>query len=67
MTIDLVQPFFGYNTEIGKKLVHEFRFRIFEEVAKAKDKSLIFTYVWALDQKSDHAYIEKIIKIFAEH
>jgi hypothetical protein len=63
-TIDLVSPFFGYDTESGKKLVNLFRMSIFEEVAKSNLNGLIFTYVWNFDDKNDWNYVEKILDIF---
>lgn len=64
MTIDLVAPFFNYGTEQGKKLVGEFRKRIFEEVAGSDLPGLIFTYVWAFDQQADWDYVEEICAVF---
>jgi hypothetical protein len=64
MTIDLVNPFFDYGTEKGKKLVGEFRRRIFEEVADSDLSGLIFTYVWAFDQQADWDYVEEVCAIF---
>jgi hypothetical protein len=64
MTIELVSPFFSYGSESGKRLVNLFRKEIFEEVAKSDLEGLIFTYVWAFDQKSDWDYIDNLCKIF---
>ena len=64
MTIDLVAPFFSYATTASKRLVNLFRREIFEEVAKSDLDGLIFTYVWAFDQKDDWDYVEKICDIF---
>ncbi|CAM4000068.1 DEAD/DEAH box helicase family protein [Lederbergia lenta] len=66
MTIELVEPFFGYGTEAGSRLVQLFRQKIFEEVAKSNLYGLIFTYVWAFDQQEDWDYVEKVCKIFEE-
>jgi len=52
MSIKFVQPFFNYSTATGKKMVGEFRCRIFEEVAKSDSKGLIFSYVWAFNLPS---------------
>ena len=64
MTIELVSKFFSYGSEQGKKLVHSFRMQIFEEVAKSDLEGLIFTYIWAFDNKEDEEYYNKIKDIF---
>lgn len=64
MTIDLVSKFFDYGTKEGNRLVNLFRNEIFEEVSKSNLYGIIFTYVWALDQKSDWDYVEKVCTIF---
>lgn len=64
MTIDLVLPFFEFGTPPFKKLVNEFRRRIFEEVANSDLTGLIFTYVWALDEPGDKRFIDDLADIF---
>ncbi|MGB4589671.1 MAG: AAA family ATPase [Clostridiaceae bacterium] len=64
MSIDLVAPFFSYGTEEGKRLVNLIRFELFEAFAKSNQKGMIFTFVWALDQKEDFDYVDRICKIF---
>lgn len=64
MTIELVSPFFDYSSEIGKKLVKEFRQRIFEEVSESNLEGLIFTFVWAFNEKEDWDYVKEISNIF---
>ena len=64
MTIELVSPFFSYGTLSGKRLVNLFRKEIFEEVANSDLKGLIFTFIWAFNEKDDWNYIEKISNIF---
>jgi hypothetical protein len=64
MTIELVLEFFPYGHEKFRKLVAEFRQRIFEEVADSDLPGLIFTYVWALDQPRDKAEIDFYCEIF---
>jgi len=64
MTIDLVSKFFDYGTKEGSRLVNLFRKEIFEEVSKSDLYGMIFTYVWALDLKSDWDYVEKVCTIF---
>jgi hypothetical protein len=64
MTIELVLPFFDFGTPAHNRLVGLFRKSIFNEVAQSNLKGLIFTFVWALDLKSEEKYVDKIIKIF---
>ncbi|PGS55884.1 AAA family ATPase [Bacillus sp. AFS041924] len=64
MTIDLVSKFFDYGTKEGSRLVNLFRNEIFEEVSKSNLYGIIFTYVWALDLKSDWDYVEEVCNIF---
>jgi hypothetical protein len=64
MTIDLVNPFFNYDTETGKKLVRLFREEIFKEVASSDLEGLIFTFQWDFDRKETRDYIENVAKIF---
>jgi hypothetical protein len=64
MTIDLVSKFFDYGTKEGSRLVNLFRKEIFEEVSQSNLYGIIFTYVWALDLKSDWDYVEKVCNIF---
>jgi len=66
MTIELVSLFFNYGTEQGRRLVNLFRDELFKEVASSDLDGLIFTYVWAFDQKDDWDYIEKISKFFKD-
>lgn len=64
MTIDLVLHFFNFATPPFGRLVNEFRRRIFEEVAASDLPDLIFTYVWALDEPEDKAFIDEACAIF---
>jgi hypothetical protein len=64
MSIEFVQPFFNYGTSTGRRLVGEFRQRIFEEVANSNLKGLIFTYVWAFNLESEKEYIDSICHLF---
>lgn len=66
ITIELVSPFFSYNTPVGKRLVKLFREEIFKEVAKSDLEGLIFTYQWDFDVKADRDYIENVVKIFRD-
>ncbi|MCM3442525.1 AAA family ATPase [Metabacillus halosaccharovorans] len=64
MTIDLVNTFFNYGTQEGKRLVNLFRQELFEEVSKSSLYGMIFTYVWAFDHQSDWDYVDKVCRIF---
>src|SRR5687767_3426474 len=64
MTIDLVLNIFDFGDERFHRLVSEFRRRVFEEVAASDLPGLIFTFVWALDQKSDRKFVEDSCDIF---
>lgn len=67
MTIDLVLRFFDFGTPQFGRLVNGFRRRIFEEVAASDLPGLIFTYVWALDDPGDKAFIDETCEIFRLH
>ena len=61
MTIEPVLDIFGYfNSSAIKRL----RDVVFEEFAASQCYGLIFTYMWAFDQKSDWDYIEYVKDIF---
>lgn len=67
MTIELVDPFFSYGSEVGKKLVNMFRKEIFEEVAKSDLGGMIFTYVWYFDSQEDGDYVRNVCEIFKKN
>ena len=64
MSIDFITPVFEHGTSSFYKLVKLFRNEMFKEAAKSNLKGLIFTYVWALDQKDDQEYVDQIVEIF---
>ena len=64
MTVDPVLQFFPFGSPPFKRLIAEFRRRIFEEVAASDLPGLIFTYVWALDDPRDKAHIDGLVEIF---
>lgn len=64
MTIELALNFFGFGEPQFHRLVDEFRRRIFEEVAASDLPGLIFTYVWALDDPADKAFIDRSCALF---
>jgi len=61
MTIEPVIEIFGY---FDRNTVSRLREVIFEEFAASENYGLIFTYMWAFDQKSDWDYIEHVKDIF---
>ena len=66
MTIDLLEPFFGFEAEMWR-LSTLFREEIFQSFALSDNAGLIFTYVWAFDQQEDWDFVEKVCSIFREH
>ena len=64
MTIDPVLRFFEFGEPAFHRLVGEFRTRIFEEVAASDLPGLVFTFVWALEDERERAYIDRICEIF---
>lgn len=61
MTIEPVIEVFGYFHE---KSISRIREIIFEEFTASDNYGLIFTYMWAFDQKSDWDYVEHVTDIF---
>ncbi len=57
MTIEPVLEIFGY---FSRKVVSRIREVIFEEFAASDCYGLIFTYMWAFDQKEDWDYVEHV-------
>lgn len=66
MTLELVLNFFDFGHPQFENLVAEFRRRVFEEVAASDLPGLIFTFVWAVDHKSDRVFVEQSCDIFRE-
>ena len=64
VTIDPVLRFFEFGTPAFSRLVGEFRTRIFEEVAASDLSGLIFTFVWALEDARDRAFVDRTCEIF---
>lgn len=61
MSIEPVLEIFGKR---NKAVVDEFRESVFKNFAKSDNYGLIFTYMWAFDQKSDWDYVKHMQKIF---
>jgi hypothetical protein len=66
MTVDTVVRLFPFESAAYRRLVTEFRRRIFEEFAATDAKGLIFTFVWALDDPRDCEFVETTMKVFAD-
>lgn len=64
MTIEPVIEVFGYFHE---KSISKMRNIIFEEFAASSNYGLIFTYIWAFDQKSDWDSVEHVTNIFRKN
>ncbi|GAA0607091.1 AAA family ATPase [Virgibacillus siamensis] len=65
MTIDLLEPFFGFGEEMWR-LSDMFRMEIFKAVAKSDLDGLIFTFVWALNRQEDWDAVREMCDIFSD-
>jgi hypothetical protein len=63
MTIELLQPYFGFSSEMWR-LSSLFRREIFEAFSKSDQYGMIFTYVWALNQEKDWEAVQNMCEIF---
>lgn len=63
MTIELLQPFFGFTDEMWR-LSQMFREEIFRTYAKSDEYGMIFTFIWAFNKQEDWAFVETIVDIF---
>ena len=61
MTIEPVIEIFG---QYNGKAINRLRQVVFEEFAKSDCYGMIFTYMWAFDQKADWDYVEYVKSIF---
>lgn len=64
MTIEPVIEIFGC---FQGRAISRIREIIFEEFAASDNYGLIFTYMWAFDQKSDWDYVEHVTNIFRKN
>lgn len=64
MTIEPAIEVFGY---FHGKSIKRMREIIFEEFAASNNYGLIFTYMWAFDQKSDWDYVEYVTNMFRKN
>ena len=65
MSLKLVNQFFDFGTPHFRRLDKKIRFDIFEEVAQSELPGLIFTFVWAYNEKEDEDYVDEIVGIFS--
>jgi hypothetical protein len=63
MTIELLQPYFGFSPEMWR-LSSLFRREIFEAFSNSDQYGMIFTYVWALNQEKDWQGVQNMCEIF---
>lgn len=64
MTIEPVIEIFGY---YNGQTISRIREVVFEEFAASDNYGLIFTYMWAFDQKTDWDYVENVSNIFRKN
>jgi hypothetical protein len=62
MTIELLEPFFGFSPEMWR-LTDLFRMEIFKEASKSNMEGMIFTFVWAFNQQLDWDYVDRVCEI----
>lgn len=65
MTIDLLEPFFGFSSEMWR-LSSLFREEIFKTFSNSDSYGMIFTFVWAFNQKKDWEAVKRMCTIFSE-
>ena len=63
MTIELLQPFFGFTEEMWR-LCNMMREEIFESFSKSDQYGMIFTFMWAFNEEEDWKWVEKVTNIF---
>lgn len=65
MTVDPVMRLFPFESPPYRRLVREFRQRIFEEYVDAGSGGLIFTFVWAFNDPEDRAFVDRATPLFS--
>lgn len=65
-SIELALRLMGQESSWGE-LSNAIRRDVFEHVAKAQGKGLIFTFMWALDHPDDHAYMTYLENLFTSY
>ena len=63
--IELVLPYFGYDTREGRGLVSTVRNAFYDAFAVSDQPGFIITYVWAFDVDGEREYIEGVAEKFA--
>ena len=63
MTIEPVVEVLGY---YNRKVISRLREVFFEEFADSDNYGLIFTFMWAFDERSDWDYVESVKEIFRQ-
>lgn len=63
MTIDLLEPLYGFTSELWR-LSQLFREEIFKSFSQTNEYGIIFTYVWAFDQKEDWHFVKSLYDTF---
>lgn len=63
MTIDLLEPFFGFSAEMWR-LSTLFREEVFKTFSKSDQYGMIFTFVWAFNKQEDWDAVEKVCHYF---
>lgn len=61
VTAEPVMRLFPLDSPAYRRLVTEFRLRMFEEYAATDAKGLIFTFVWVLDDPQDRTFIDAAV------
>ncbi|MEL6255767.1 MAG: AAA family ATPase [Bacteroidota bacterium] len=64
MSIELVLNFFDFDERGFENLNKGIREMILREISESDLKGVIFTFVWALDDPEDKAYLDDFIKLF---
>jgi hypothetical protein len=63
MTIELLQPFFGFSDEMWR-ISSLMREEIFEAYSKTDQYGMIFTFMWAFNEQEDWKWVDKVTNIF---
>ncbi|MBW3112282.1 AAA family ATPase [Bacillus sp. MCCB 382] len=63
MTIELLQPFFGFSEEMWR-ICGMMREEIFQSFAKTDQYGMIFTFMWAFNEEEDWKWVDKVTTIF---
>jgi hypothetical protein len=63
MTIELLQPFFGFSEEMWR-ISTMMREEIFEAYSKTDHYGMVFTFMWAFNEQEDWKWVEKVTSIF---